>query len=60
MHIHPPATTFADLPFGEQFMLWAMRLWARDRHNGTSDHATLRNGFKLAGAPRPMVPWMAC
>lgn len=51
MHIHPPASTFADLPFGEQFMLWAMRLWARARHHGTSDHATLRDGFKLAGAP---------
>lgn len=51
MHIHTPAVTFADLPFGEQFVLWAMRLWTRGQHHGTLDHATLRNGFKLAGAP---------
>lgn len=39
------------MPFGEQLMLWSVRLWMRGTTNGTQDFATLRNGFKLAGVP---------
>ena len=44
-------STFIELPFGEQLMLWAMRLWMRGLRDGTPDQAILRTGFKLAGVP---------
>ena len=40
---------FADLPFGEQLMIWAMRLWARTDTAKPQVHALLRKGFALAG-----------
>ena len=44
-------STFIELPFGEQLMLWAMRLWMRDLRDGMPDQTILRTGFKLAGVP---------
>ncbi|HBC06915.1 MAG TPA: hypothetical protein DC046_04945 [Rhodospirillaceae bacterium] len=44
-------STFIELPFGEQLMLWAMRLWMRGLRDGTSDQTILGTGFKLAGVP---------
>lgn len=44
-------STFIELPFGEQLMLWAMRLWMRGLRDGMPDQTILRTGFKLAGAP---------
>jgi hypothetical protein len=43
--------TFMELPFGEQLMLWGMRLWMRGFRDGTPDQTILRTGFKLAGVP---------
>ncbi len=40
---------FADLPFGEQLMIWAMRLWARTDTAKPQVHSLLRKGFALAG-----------
>lgn len=44
-------STFIELPFGEQLMLWAMRLWMRGLRDGMPDQTILRTGFKLAGVP---------
>jgi len=44
-------STFIELPFGEQLMLWGMRLWMRSLRDGVQDQAILGTGFKLAGAP---------
>lgn len=44
-------STFIELPFGEQLMLWAMRLWMRGHRGDMPDQSILRTGFKLAGAP---------
>ncbi|HAD86611.1 MAG TPA: hypothetical protein DCG48_04545 [Rhodospirillaceae bacterium] len=51
VRIPVPATEakFADLPFGEQLMIWAMRLWARTDTAKPQVHALLRKGFALAG-----------
>jgi len=42
---------FADLPFGEKLLLWAIRLWATDAREATNEQKTLRRGFNLAGVP---------
>ncbi|MAN79963.1 MAG: hypothetical protein CMM77_00685 [Rhodospirillaceae bacterium] len=44
-------STFLDLPFGEQLMLWGIRLWMRGFHDASPDQTILRTGFKLAGVP---------
>ena len=51
MTAHRFTSAFSDLPFGEQFLLWAVRLWVEGHQEGSSVHLTLQNGFKLAGAP---------
>ncbi len=40
----------AAMPFGEKFVLWAMRVWADAEHTQRDPHNMLCNGFKLAGA----------
>jgi len=40
-----------NLPFGEQLMLWAIRLWVQAYLERSNVEAVLRHGFKLAGAP---------
>ncbi len=42
---------FELLPFGEQLLLWAIRLWVRAVKERTSISETLQRGFRLAGAP---------
>ena len=37
-----------DLPFGEQFLLWAIRLWVRSQKHKGDVYATLYEGFRLA------------
>jgi len=44
----PPA--FAELPFGEKLVLWAVRLWVRAHTDDSGAHEFLNTGFKLAGA----------
>ncbi len=44
----PPA--FAELPFGEKLVLWALRLWVRAHTDDTNAHEFLNTGFKLASA----------
>jgi len=44
----PPA--FAELPFGEKLVLWAVRLWVRAHADDAGAHEFLNTGFKLAGA----------
>jgi hypothetical protein len=51
MHHRKTNAYFTDLPFGGQLALWGVRLWVREMTDGTQDHATLRNGFELAGVP---------
>ncbi len=41
----------SDLPFGEQLMLWAIRLWVQAYTKRVNVEPILRHGFKLAGAP---------
>lgn len=42
---------FSDLPFGEQLLLWGVRLWVRALKDEANAHDALNHGFKLAGAP---------
>ncbi len=49
-------STFIELPFGEQLMLWAVRLWMRGLRDGMHDQTILRTGFKLAGVPAAHAP----
>lgn len=44
----PPA--FAELPFGEKLVLWAVRPWVRADTDDSGAHEFLNTGFKLAGA----------
>ena len=39
----------ADLPFGEQFLLWAIRHWVMAFTQQGDRHAMLHKGFRLAG-----------
>ena len=45
----PIADEFADLPFGEQFLLWAFRNWVKTYMNRGHLSGTLQRGFCLAG-----------
>ena len=38
-----------ELPFGEQFLLWAIRLWVKSQKRKGDANATLYEGFRLAG-----------
>ena len=40
---------FPELPFGEQFLLWALRQWVRAFKSKGGPQETLRRGFRLAG-----------
>lgn len=40
---------FPELPFGEQFLLWAFRSWVKTFTNQGDLSGTLRKGFCLAG-----------
>ena len=42
---------FRDLPFGEQLMLWGVRLWVQALRDEGNVHDLLCRGFRLAGAP---------
>ena len=42
------STEFKDLPFSEQFILWATRTWVRSNQGASSLHQILRNAFKAA------------
>lgn len=44
-------TAFADLPFGGQLSLWAVRLWVNAERECPAVHQTIRTGFRLAGLP---------
>ena len=45
------AVALSDLPFGEQLLLWGIRMWVRSYNEGANIHNILHNGFKLAGVP---------
>ena len=36
------------LPLGEQFVLWAARIWVKSNHGAPTLHLNLRNGFRVA------------
>ena len=46
-----PANAFPDLPFGEQILVWAVRLWVRGLKQEADHSQLLRRGFSLAGVP---------
>lgn len=45
----PTGSEIAELPFGEQFLLWALRSWVKTYLNQGDLYATLHKGFRLAG-----------
>ena len=45
----PEGGDFSDLPFGEQFLIWALRHWVRAYMTKCDVQATLHRGFYLAG-----------
>ena len=44
-----------DLPFGEQFLLWALRQWVKGNLSEVGAEATLHKGFRLAGVEEGYV-----
>ena len=42
-------TVYSDLPFGEQLILWGMRMWAQALNQDVNISDVLREGFRLAG-----------
>ena len=36
------------LPLGEQFVLWAARIWVKSNHGAPTLHLNSRNGFRVA------------
>ena len=44
-----PGNEVGDLPFGEQFLLWAVRNWVTAFVHQHDRHAVLHKGFRLAG-----------
>ncbi len=44
----PARNEVLDLPFGEQFLLWAIRHWVVAFADGGNRHAMLKKGFQLA------------
>ena len=51
----PPPETLDTLGFGEQFLVWCVRIWAQANHPDCKDPAhfsgQLRRAFDLAGLP---------
>ena len=45
----PVESEFHQLPFSEQFLLWAIRQWVKTYKNEGDLHATLHEGFCVAG-----------
>lgn len=44
-----PLSTFSDLPFGEQLVLWAFRLWGYGHRQRVPVDMELSEGLRLAG-----------
>ena len=44
----PSEMKLTDLPLGEQFVLWAARLWVKSQHFAPTLHLNLRDGFRSA------------
>ena len=42
-------SVYSDLPFGEQLVLWGLRMWAKAFNEDTNISGVLREGFRLAG-----------
>ena len=42
---------FADIPFGEQLILWAVRIWVQALQKEANAQSVLRTGFSHVGAP---------
>ena len=43
-------SVYSDLPFGEQLVLWGLRMWAKAFNRDANISEILREGFRLAGA----------
>ena len=44
-------SVYSDLPFGEQLVLWALRMWSKAFTQDANISHILREGFRLAGVP---------
>ena len=44
-------SVYSDLPFAEQLVLWALRMWAKAFTQDANISHILREGFRLAGVP---------
>ena len=59
MKSKPPVIEFekvAGLPFGEQLILWGIRLWVKSYKTKTEPKNMLSHGLKLAGVPGAFTP----
>lgn len=45
-------TTLLELPFAEQFVVWATRTWVAGLKDGIARSFSLQRGFDLAGIPK--------
>ena len=43
------AAVYSELPFGEQLVLWGIRMWVRHFNQADNNHSVLQKGFSLAG-----------
>ena len=42
-------SVYSDLPFGEQLVLWGLRMWVKAFNEDTNISDVMREGFRLAG-----------
>ena len=43
------AAGYSELPFGEQLVLWGVRMWVRSFNQGGNSHNVVQKGFSIAG-----------
>ena len=52
IHSAKPEDIFTELPFGEQILLWGVRIWVNGHKNNSNIQTLLRSAYTYAGVPR--------
>ena len=49
------SSVYSDLPFGEQLVLWGVRMWTKAFNQGSNSNDIIQKGFRLAGVPESYI-----
>ena len=52
IHSAKPEDIFTELPFGEQILLWGVRIWVNGHKNNSNIQTLLRSAYTYAGVPK--------